>query len=118
MVSLDARLAALTGLDAGELLFFTVKLLDLPAEAGRFLHGLGGELRGVVGDHIIRTLGGKRQAEQFQLMPLGEAPQVAVLARKLILGAPGDLYVERCEALLSNGWDAETWDWINRMDTK
>ena len=70
MVSLDARLAALTGLDAGELLFFAVKLLDLPAEAGRFLHGLGGELRGVVGDHIIRTLGGKRQAEQFQLMPL------------------------------------------------
>ena len=51
-------------------------------------------------------------------MPLGEAPQVAVLARKLILGAPGDLYVERCEALLSNGWDAETWDGINRMDTK
>ena len=36
--------------------------------------------------------------------------------------APGDtvadLYVERCEALLSNGWDAETWDGINRMDTK
>ena len=74
MVSLDARLAALTGLDAGELLFFTVKLLDLPAEAGRFLHGLGGELSGVVGDHMIRTLGGKRQAEQFQLMPLGDAP--------------------------------------------
>ena len=90
MVSLDARPAALAGLDSGELLFFAVKLLDLPAEAGRFLHGLGGELRGVVGDHIIRTLGGKRQAEQFQLMPLGEAPQVDVLARKLILGAPGE----------------------------
>jgi class 3 adenylate cyclase len=36
--------------------------------------------------------------------------------------APGDtvadLYVERCEALLSNGWDAENWDGVNRMDTK
>jgi len=36
--------------------------------------------------------------------------------------APGDtvadLYVGRCEALLSNGWDAENWDGVNRMDTK
>ena len=36
--------------------------------------------------------------------------------------APDDtvanLYVERCENLLSKGWDPETWDGINRMDTK
>jgi len=36
--------------------------------------------------------------------------------------APGDpvaeLYVERCESLLSGGWDAEAWDGVNRMDTK
>ena len=33
VVSLDARPAALAGLDSGELLFFAVKLLDLPAPA-------------------------------------------------------------------------------------
>ena len=45
VVALGARLATLAGLDAGELLLFAVKLLNLPAQAGRFLHGLGGEWR-------------------------------------------------------------------------
>ena len=29
-----------------------------------------------------------------------------------------ELYVERCESLLSGGWDVEAWDGVNRMDTK
>ena len=29
-----------------------------------------------------------------------------------------ELYVGRCESLLSGGWDAEAWDGVNRMDTK
>ena len=90
VVSPDARPAALAGLDSGDLLFFTMKLPGLPAEAGRFLHGLGGEVRGVVGDHTVRVLGGKRQAEQFELMALGEAPQVDALACKLLPGAPSE----------------------------
>ena len=90
VVSLDSRPAALAGLDSGELLFFAVKLLDLPAQAGRFLHGLGVGVRGVVGDDIIRALGGKRQAEQFELMALWEVSQVHLLACKLLPGAPGE----------------------------
>ena len=66
-----------------------MKLLDLPAQAGRFLHGLGVGVRGVVGDDIIRALGGKRQAEQFELMALWEVSQVHLLACKLIPGLSG-----------------------------
>jgi len=29
-----------------------------------------------------------------------------------------ELYIERCEKLISNGWDTETWDGINYMDAK
>jgi class 3 adenylate cyclase len=49
----------------------------------------------------------KRANAQFQEC-LEQAPDDTVAA----------LYVERCEALLSNGWDAENWDGVNRMDTK
>jgi len=28
------------------------------------------------------------------------------------------LYVERCEILISGGWNTETWDGVNRMETK
>jgi len=28
------------------------------------------------------------------------------------------LYVERCQILISGGWDTETWDGVNRMETK
>jgi len=42
--------------------------------------------------------------------------------QKCLDQAPGDpvaeLYVGRCESLLSGGWDAEAWDGVNRMDTK
>ena len=27
-------------------------------------------------------------------------------------------YIERCKNLISNGWDPQTWDGINYMDTK
>ena len=29
-----------------------------------------------------------------------------------------ELYIERCEKLISSGWDTETWDGINYMDVK
>jgi hypothetical protein len=29
-----------------------------------------------------------------------------------------ELYVERCQKLISSGWDTETWDGINYMDHK
>ena len=29
-----------------------------------------------------------------------------------------ELYIERCEKLISSGWDTETWDGINYMDAK
>ena len=28
------------------------------------------------------------------------------------------LYVERCQILISGGWNTETWDGVNRMETK
>ena len=28
------------------------------------------------------------------------------------------LYVERCQILISVGWDTETWDGVNRMETE
>ena len=28
------------------------------------------------------------------------------------------LYVERCETLLEEGWNPETWDGVERLDTK
>ena len=28
------------------------------------------------------------------------------------------LYMERCETLLENGWNPETWDGVERLDTK
>ena len=29
-----------------------------------------------------------------------------------------ELYIERCELLMSQGWNAETWNGINYMETK
>ena len=29
-----------------------------------------------------------------------------------------ELYIERCEMLMSQGWNAETWNGINYMETK
>ncbi len=29
-----------------------------------------------------------------------------------------ELYIERCQKLISSGWDTETWDGINYMDVK
>jgi hypothetical protein len=28
------------------------------------------------------------------------------------------LYVERCETLLEDGWNPETWDGVERLETK
>ena len=44
------------------------------------------------------------------------------LFRRCLELAPEDtvaaLYVERCQILISGGWDTETWDGVNHMETK
>ncbi len=59
VVALDARLATLAALQAGQLFPLAVQLLDLPAEAARFLCRLRRVLSQVVG-HDARPCGGLR----------------------------------------------------------
>jgi len=65
VVALAAGLAALAALDPGELLRFTVKLLDLPAQAARVLCRLYRILSLVVRDDPVRAVGGHLYPEQF-----------------------------------------------------
>jgi hypothetical protein len=68
VVALDARLAVLVLLDAGSLLEFAVKLLDLPAHAAHLLYGMVRILSQVVGDDPIRAVGGNRDPEQLHFV--------------------------------------------------
>ena len=55
----------------------------------------------------------------YQIQRFEEAQS---LFRRCLELAPEDtvaaLYVERCQILISGGWDTETWDGVNRMETK
>ena len=68
MIALDARFATLTPLKAGQLLGFAMKLLDFPAQATRFLCGLRGILRKIVGYDPIRAVGRHLNPEQFHFV--------------------------------------------------
>ena len=64
----DSRLAALTAFKPGQLLGFSVKLLDLPAKAAHVLYDLHTVLSHLVRHDIIRALGRQHNSENFHLM--------------------------------------------------
>ena len=67
MVALAAGQPALANLHAGELLEFAVKRLNLPADAAFLLSG--GRVAGLdlVGEEVVRPVGGHQYAEKLQL---------------------------------------------------
>ncbi len=71
VVALAAGQPALAGLHAGELLEFAVKLLNRPADAA-FVLG-SGRVAGLdlVGQEVVRLVGGHQYAEEFQFAVLG-----------------------------------------------
>ena len=73
MVADNSGFPTLTTFQSGELLGFSVKLLNLPAQATHFLYGLRVVLSHIVGDDIIRALGRQHHPEQFHFVILGKA---------------------------------------------
>jgi len=68
MVSDDPCFAALISFDTGQLLSFSVKLLDLPSEAAQIMYNLHVVLRHLVCNDIVRALGRQHYSEKFHLM--------------------------------------------------
>lgn len=80
VIALAAGLAALAALDARELLRFTVKLLDFPAQAARVLCRLYRILSLVVRDDPVRAMCGHRYPEQLHLVMLRKTLDLDCLA--------------------------------------
>ncbi len=80
MVALDARLPTLATLQACQLFPFAVQLLNLPTKAARFLCRLRRILSQVVGDDIVRAVGGDRDPEALRLVVFGKAFDLNPLA--------------------------------------
>src|SRR4030066_1391627 len=72
VISDNSVFPTLTTFQTGELFGFSVKLLNLPAQATHLLHGLRVVLSKIVGDDIIRALGRQHHPEQFRFVVLGE----------------------------------------------
>ncbi len=82
MVADNSGFPALTSFQAGELFGLSVKLLNLPAQATHFLHGLRVVLSKIVGDDIIRALGRQHHPEQFHFVVLGKALELHQFAMR------------------------------------
>jgi len=65
MISNDAGFSALATFNSGQLLGFTVELLDFPAKAAHILYDLHVVLRHLVCDDVIRALGRQHNPEKF-----------------------------------------------------
>jgi hypothetical protein len=61
-----------------------MKLLNLPAQGTHLLCVVSGIVSHVIGNNIVGALGGKRQREQFHLMPFGECFEVDNFAMLLL----------------------------------
>jgi len=85
VVALDSSFAALAFVNAGGLFQLAVHLLNVPSDLARLLGKVGGRLSGGfrlpglpsvdsadISHHILRPLGGQRQAEQVQVEILGK----------------------------------------------
>ena len=73
MIAHDASLPTLATFQAGQLFGLSMKLLNLPTPATHLLRGRRVVLSPVVGDDIVRALGGQHNPEQFHFVSLGEA---------------------------------------------
>ena len=73
MVPNNPRLPALTPFNARDLFGFAVKLLNLPAPAAHCVDGQRRILSHVVGDTIVRALGGQHTPEQFHFRVVWQA---------------------------------------------
>ena len=58
VISDNPGLATLATFQAGQLLGFAMKLLNLPTKAAYFLYGLGVVLSHVIGHNLVRAPGG------------------------------------------------------------
>ena len=135
-VNLAARLEGLTKLYKTPLLLseetllkignsiFDTRLIDKVAVKGKenhvmvyeVLNGESSDLR----DAKISTL--PKFKKGFELYQNQQFENALELFRTCIEKVPEDgvaeLYIERCQKLISSGWDTETWDGINYMDAK
>ena len=68
MISHYSSFATLAPFDAGQLLGFAMKLLDLPAKAAHVSYDLQVVLRYLVGHDIVRALGRQHYSENFHLV--------------------------------------------------
>jgi len=135
-VNLAARLEGLTKLYKTPLLLseetllkignsiFDTRLIDKVAVKGKenhvmvyeVLNGESSDLR----DAKKSTL--PKFKKGFELYQNQQFENALELFRTCIEKVPEDgvaeLYIERCQKLISSGWDTETWDGINYMDAK
>ena len=135
-VNLAARLEGLTKLYKTPLLLseetllkignsiFDTRLIDKVAVKGKENHVmvyevLNGE-SSYLRDAKISTL--PKFKKGFELYQNQQFENALELFRTCIKKVPEDgvarLYIERCQKLISSGWDTETWDGINYMDAK
>ena len=73
VVTDNSGLAALATFQSSQLFGFSVKLLNFPAQATHFLHGLRVVLSKIVGNDVVRTLGRQHHPEQFHFMVFRKA---------------------------------------------
>ena len=89
MVALNPRLATFTSLQTGHLFTFAVQLLNLPAVATRLLGGRRRILSDVVGDDIIRAVGGYLNPETLPFVVFRKPFDFAAVAWLHFRLAPG-----------------------------
>ena len=135
-VNLAARLEGLTKLYKTSLLLseatllkieknlFKTRLIDKVAVKGKeipvMVHEvLNGEVAELM-DEKISTLTNFNKG--FDLYQNQQFDNALVLFTKCLKKVPEDgvaeLYVERCQKIITSGWDTEKWDGINYMDNK
>ena len=68
MISDNSCFATLISFDAGQLLGFSVKLLNLPSKAAHIMYDLHVVLLHLVCHDIVRALGRQHYSENFHLM--------------------------------------------------
>jgi len=96
MIAHDASLPTLATFQAGQLFGLSMKLLNLPTPATHLLRGRRVLLSPVVGDDVVRALGGQHNPEQFHLVILGKAFDFNHFAVRQVIGRP----VEAIDALV------------------
>src|SRR6476661_2978828 len=88
MVADNPCLATLTSFQAGDLLGFAMKLLNLPTPAAYLVDGWRRILRHVIGDNIVRALGRQHNPEQFHFGITRQTLQLDAFATVAFLRGP------------------------------